>query len=495
MKETKRNFVFIISVVLTLAICLWGIVLPDSFGKAATGSMNFLTTDFGWFYAVAMTAFVVFCIWIGFFSKYKNVRLGPDDSTPDYGDLTWFAMLFSAGMGVGLVFWGVAEPLNYYLAPIGGLEAASDSAMRMAFTKSFLHWGIHPWANYSVLALALAYMQFRKGKPALVSSVFIPLIGEEKTNGWIGKLIDILAIFATAGGVATSLGLGVLQINSGMNFLAGIPETHTVQIILIVVLGLIYTATAVMGVDKGISKVCDLNIRIAIGVMILLFIVGPTVPILNNLTEGIGAYLSGIVKNTFEVGAFGDADWYKSWTTFYWAWWIAWAPFTGSFIARISRGRTIGQFVKGVMFIPAGFSVIWFAIYGTLGMKCDISIIKEAVSSTSTALFLVLKEYPLGMIVSVVMFVLICTFFITSANSATYVLGMYSEKGTLDPTNKTKIVWGVLMAALAAAMMLGSGNGLSMLQTLSIVAAFPFAFIMVAAMVALVKALKKEREE
>ena len=267
MKESKRNLVFIVSVVLTLAICLWGIILPDSFGEAASGSMNFLTTNFGWFYAVAMTAFVVFCIWIGFFSKYKNVRLGPDDSTPDYSDLTWFAMLFSAGMGVGLVFWGVAEPLNYYLAPIGGIEAASEGAMKMAFTKSFLHWGIHPWANYSVLALALAYMQFRKGKPALVSSVFIPLIGEEKTNGWIGKLIDILAIFATAGGVATSLGLGVLQINSGMHFLAGVPETHMVQLILIVVLGIIYTVTAVMGVDKGISKVCDLNIKIAIGVM------------------------------------------------------------------------------------------------------------------------------------------------------------------------------------------------------------------------------------
>lgn len=494
MKENKRNMVFMIAVLLTLAICLWGIILPDSFGAAATGSMNFLTTNFGWFYAVAMTSFVVFCIWIGFFSKYRNVRLGPDDSKPEYSDLTWFAMLFSAGMGVGLVFWGVAEPLNYYLAPIGGIESASEEAMRMAFTKSFLHWGIHPWANYSVLALALAYMQFRKGEPALVSSVFIPLLGEERVNGWIGKLIDILAIFATAGGVATSLGLGVLQINSGMNFLGGIPETHTVQLILIVVLGIIYTITAVMGVEKGISKVCDLNIRIAVGVMLLLFIIGPTVPILNNLVEGTGSYISGIISNTFAVGAFGDADWYKSWTSFYWAWWIAWAPFTGSFIARISRGRTIGQFVKGVMFIPAGFSIIWFGIYGTLGMRVDMSIIKEAVSSTSTALFLVLKEYPLGMVISVVMFVLICTFFITSANSATYVLGMYSEKGTLDPTNKTKIVWGVLMAALAAAMMLGSGNGLSMLQTLSIVAAFPFAFIMVISMYALVKALGKERE-
>jgi glycine betaine transporter len=495
MTGKKANAVFIISVILTLAISLWGILLPDSFGVAANGSMNFLTTDFGWLYAVAMTLFVVFCVWIGFFSKYKNVPLGPDGSTPEYSDVAWFAMLFSAGMGVGLVFWGVAEPLNYYLAPIGGIEAATPEAMRFAFTKSFLHWGIHPWANYSVLALALAYMQFRKGKPALVSSVFIPLIGEQRTQGGIGKLIDILAIFATAGGIATSLGLGVLQINSGMHFLAGVPETHMVQLILIIVLGIIYIATAVAGVEKGISVVSNLNIRIAIVVMILLFAVGPTVPILNNLVEGTGAYLSSLVSNTFAVGAFGDAPWYKSWTTFYWAWWIAWAPFTGSFVARISKGRTIGEFVKGVMLIPAAFSIIWFAIYGTLGMQTDLSVMKEAVASTSTALFIVLQHYPLGFIISIILFVLICTFFITSANSATYVLGMYSEEGTLNPTNKTKIIWGVLMGALAAAMMLGNDNGLSMLQTLSIVAAFPFAFIMLFSMVSLVKALASERKE
>ena len=407
-------------------------------------------------------------------------------------NLAWFSMLFSAGMGVGLVFWGVAEPLNFFVSPINGITPGSGEAMKFAFSKAFLHWGIHPWANYAVLALALAFMQFRKGKPALISSVFIPLIGEKRVNGWMGKTVDILALFATAGGVATSLGLGVLQINSGLNFLFKIPETRLVQLILIVILAVIYIATAITGIDKGISFVSNLNVKIAVAVMVVLIVVGPTVPILNNLMEGTGAYLSSIISNTFAVGAFGDSAWYRSWTIFYWAWWISWAPFTGSFIARISRGRTISEFIKGVLLLPAGFSLIWFSVFGTLGMRLDFQVAKEAISSTSTALFTVLKHYPLGVLISVVIFVLICTFFITSANSATYVLGMYSEEGTLSPTNRSKIVWGVLMAALAAAMMMASSDGLSMLQILSIVAAFPFTFIMLAAIPALLKALREE---
>lgn len=491
MKNNKVNLVFVISVILTVAISMWGIVLPESFTFAAKSSMKFLTVNFAWLYCLAMSLFVVFCVWIGFFSKYKNMRLGPDDSRPEYSDLAWFSMLFSAGMGVGLVFWGVAEPLNFFVKPIG-VEPGSRAAIGFAFSKAFLHWGIHPWANYAVLALALAYVQFRKGKPALISSVFIPLLGEERIKGWLGKLIDILALFATAAGVATSLGLGVLQINSGLNFLFQIPETHMVQVVLIIVLAVIYTATAVSGIDKGISFICDLNVKIAVAVMLLLVVVGPTVAIFNNLLEGTGAYLNNIIYNSLAVGVFTDPEWYRSWTVFYWAWWVAWAPFTGSFIARISRGRTIGEFVRGVLLLPAAFSLVWFAVFGTLGMELDMEVIKTAIASTSTALFTVLAKYPLGMLSSIILFVLISTFFITSANSATYVLGMYSEEGEMSPSNRSKIIWGVLMAALAAAMMFASADGLTMLQILSIVAAFPFTFIMIASMVSLVKGLRDE---
>jgi len=494
MKGKKLNAVFVISVIITVAICLWGIILPENFTAAANGSMSFLSTNFGWLYSVAMTLFVAYAFYMGFFSKYRHIRLGPDDSKPEYSNMAWFAMLFSAGMGVGLVFWGVAEPLNFFTAPIGGIEAGTGDAMRFAFSKAYLHWGLHPWANYVALSLSLAYMQFRKNKPALISSVFIPLVGEKVVNGWFGKIVDILALFATSAGVATSLGLGVLQINSGLNFLAGVPETRMVQIILIVILAFIYIITAVSGIDKGISFVANWNVRIAIGVMVLLVIVGPTVPILNNLFEGTGVYLNNLLAGTFEIGAFGnDQAWYSGWTIFYWAWWIAWAPFTGSFVARISRGRTIGEFAKGVMLLPAGFSLIWFGVFGTLGTNLGLETAKEAVVSTSTALFTVLSKYPLGTFISIVMFVLICTFFVTSANSATFVLGMYSEEGTLTPTNRSKIIWGVLMALLAAVMMMASDNGLNMLQILSIVAAFPFIFIMLASMAGLLKALKQEK--
>lgn len=383
--------------------------------------------------------------------------------------------------------------MNYFAVPIGGLQSGTGEAMRFAFARSFLHWGIHPWANYSVLALALAYMQFRKGQPGLISSVFIPLIGEKRARGWLGKTVDVLSVFATAAGVATSLGLGILQLNAGLHFLTGLPETALVQLFLIPFLAAVYILTAVVGIEKGMNTVSKLNIRVSMGVLLLLVVIGPTVPILNNLLEGAGAYLSSLLSMTTEVGAFGDEGWYRTWTVFYWAWWIAWAPFTGSFIARISRGRTIGEFIKGVMFLPAVFSVIWFTVFGTLGMRLDISVVKEAIKSTSTALFVVLQQYPLGTVLCAVMALLIFTFLVTASNSATYVLGMYSEGGTLHPSNRSKIIWGALIAALAAIMMLGTGNGLSMLQTLSIVAAFPFIFIMPAAMPALVKALKEEK--
>ena len=383
--------------------------------------------------------------------------------------------------------------LRRYGRRSGLLGSGTGEAMRFAFARSFLHWGIHPWANYSVLALALAYMQFRKGQPGLISSVFIPLIGEKRARGWLGKTVDVLSVFATAAGVATSLGLGILQLNAGLHFLTGLPETALVQLFLILFLAAVYILTAVVGIEKGMNTVSKLNIRFSMGVLLLLVVIGPTVPILNNLLEGAGAYLSSLLSMTTEVGAFEDEGWYRTWTVFYWAWWIAWAPFTGSFIARISRGRTIGEFIKGVMFLPAVFSVIWFTVFGTLGMRLDISVVKEAIKSTSTALFVVLQQYPLGTVLCAVMALLIFTFLVTASNSATYVLGMYSEGGTLQPSNRSKIIWGALIAALASIMMLGTGNGLSMLQTLSIVAAFPFIFIMLAAMPALVKALKEEK--
>jgi len=484
----RENRVFIISLVVVFAIVAWGLMSASSFESAANSAFSFLVGNFGWFYLLSMTLFVVFSVWIAF-SRFGKIKLGPDDSTPDYSFVSWFAMLFSAGMGIGLVFWGVAEPLNHYISPMGiegGTKAASDFAMM----KSFMHWGLHPWANYSVLALALAYMQFRKGKPGLISSIFIPLIGEERAKGWIGHTIDILAVFATVAGVATSLGLGTLQINSGLNFLFDVPETSLVQIIIVVVVTVLFMLSAVTGLDKGIKFLSNLNVSIAGILLVLSIIIGPTLLIFSNLGQGILLYAKDLVM---DVNPFGKGEWYGWWTIFYWAWWIAWAPFVGTFIARISRGRTIKEFIFGVLAAPTVASFLWFATFGSLGINAGTDVAAEAITKTETALFVVMQHYPLGSIISFVAVLLLCTFFVTSADSATFVLGMMSSDGDLNPSTQRKLVWGVIQSTLALALMLA--GGLKMLQTASIVAAFPFAFVMIFAMVSIIKALKNDSYE
>ncbi len=485
----KDNTVFNVSLIIVAIIAGWGIISPVSFGNVADSIFKGLTNYFGWFYLLVMFCFVLFVGYLAF-GKYGNVVLGPDDSKPEYSNLSWFAMLFSAGMGIGLVFWGVAEPLNHFMAPAGGLVPGSPEAADFAMFASFMHWGLHPWANYTIIALPLAYMQFRKNKPGLISSILIPLIGEGRVNGPTGKIVDILAIFATVAGVATSLGLGVLQINSGMNYLFGIPINNFVALVIIIVVTLVFVGTAVLGIEKGISLISNINIVIAGLIMLVLFLVGPTLKILNSFTNGLGQYVSGLVQDSLKISTYGDNSWLAGWRIFYWAWWIAWAPFVGVFIARISKGRKIREFVLGVTLVPALGSFIWFAIFGTTGINLGPEVAAEAIKNTETALFVVMEHIPLGSIISTVAIVLLYTFFVTSANSATFVLGMMSRNGTLDPDIKTKVLWGVIQSALAYALMLA--GGLQVLQTASITVAFPFAIVMIFAMVSLVKALQSE---
>ncbi|MGB5823246.1 MAG: BCCT family transporter [Proteocatella sp.] len=487
----KDNSVYYISLLITLMIVIWGILAPGNFEAVGNKIFGFLVKEFGWFYTLSMSSFVVFAVWIGFFSKYRNIKLGPDDSKPEYSNISWFAMLFSAGMGIGLVFWGVAEPLNHFMSPLG-VESGTALAQEFAVSKSFLHWGLHPWANYSVLALALAYMQFRKNKPGLISSIFIPLLGDNVSSTWIGKMIDILAVFATVAGVATSLGLGTYQINSGLNFLFGIPENSMIQILIVVVVTVAFMISAITGLDKGIKFLSNLNVGIAGVLIIVAFILGPSVYIINLLIEGIGLYIRDLPANSFQLGAFGNSEWYGGWTIFYWAWWIAWAPFTGTFIARISRGRTIKEFITGVLLAPTLASFIWFAVFGGMGFNLGTGVASEAIKSTSTAFFVVMREYPMGAGISIIAILLLCTFFVTSADSATFVLGMFTSNGDLNPSTKRKLVWGMVQSSLALSLMIGSKNGLQMLQTISIAAAFPFAFVMLFGMWSLLKVLKTE---
>lgn len=487
----KKNYVFSMSLILTTTIALWAIISAESFGLVSNTIFEFLTKQFGWLYMVAMLYFVVFVVVLAC-SKYGKVRLGPDDSKPEYSTVSWFAMLFGAGMGVGLVFWGISEPVSHYIST-GGTEEAAEFAMK----ASFMHWGIHPWANYAVIGLALAYFQFRKNKPAQISSIFEPLIGERRVQGKFGKTIDILAIFATVAGVTTSLGLGVLQINSGLEYLFGIPTTLLIQIVIIVVITIVYIWSAVAGIEKGIKIVSDINLYIALALMVIVFLVGPKLEIVNNFTNALGQYIGQFIPDSLNIHPYGDNSWIEGWRIFYWAWWIAWAPFVGSFIARISRGRTIRQFVVGVVGAPTMASLVWFAIFGTLGIDLGIKDIlpvetlKEIAATPEKGLFIVLKEYPLGMVLSVIALVLLCTFFVTSANSGTFVLSMFSSGGNLNPPNNKKVLWGIVQSGLAIGLLIA--GGLKPLQVISIVAAFPFIFIMVFATASLLKALKKEK--
>lgn len=470
---------------------LWRIFFPNLFSLYSSAAFLFLINKFGFFYILSVAAFVSFCIWIGFFSKYKTMKLGDDDAVPEYSFWSWVAMLFSAGMGIGLVFWAVAEPLNYFVSPLNA-EPGSPEAFRFAMNKSFLHWGLHPWAIYAILALALAFVQFRFKKPALVSSIFIPFIGEEKAKSFIGKSIDALSVCVTVIGVATSLGLGALQINSGLKFLFNINENPLTQVIIIIFITFLFLFSALTGIDRGIKILSNINIAIAILVALLCFFIGPTARILSVLVQAIGEYVNSFISNGMEMGAYSQNKWYGSWTVFYWAWWISWTPFCGTFIARISKGRTIKEFMTGVLLVPSVFSFVWFAIFGTLAINRGLDIAKDAIASVPTALFVILRTYPFGYFVSIIVVILLVTFFITSADSATFVLGIFSSGGSLEPSVKSKLVWGGIQSALAIFLMLGTKGGLEMVQIAAIVVAFPFVFIMIFSMFSIVKMLKKE---
>jgi len=494
MKKIKINIVFLTSIIITLAIVSWAILGNASFNKASNHLLLVCTKKFGWIYLVSMTFFVIFVFFIAF-SKWGNVRLGDNNSKPEYSNVSWFAMLFTAGMGVGLVFWGIAEPLSHYIVPDGNIKSGSIEAAEFAIKSSFMHWGLHPWAGYAVVGLGLAYFQFRKGCPALVSSI-VKSFSNKKQDAIIGNILDILAIFATVAGVVTSLGLGVLQINSGLNYLFGIPNNLSIQIMIIFSISIIFILSAVKGIDKGIKRLSNFNLFLAVAVMIFAIIIGPKLAMVNNLANGMGMYIDSFFRDCLKINTYGDNSWIENWRIFYWAWWIAWAPFVGIFIARISRGRTIRQFIIGGVVVPSLGSVIWFAIFGTMGIDLGINgklsqqIMEEIVTKPETGLFYVMEQYPFGKILSIVIMILLCIFFVTSADSGVFVLSMLTSEGNLNPVNKKKILWGIILILMAIGLLIA--GGLKPLQTISIVAAFPFVFVMLLICVSLWNALKRE---
>lgn len=493
MQNSKgSNTVYFVSLVIVLIMSVWGLAFSDSFGAFTAKTMSFLTTNFGWLYLLACFIFVVAALILAF-SKYGNIKLGADDSVPEFSTKSWFAMLFGAGMGIGLVFWGVAEPISHMMAP-PGLTPGSEEAVAFAIRASFKHWGFHAWANYAIIGLALGYFQYRKNHPGLISSILIPLIGEKGAEGPIGKTVDVIAVFATVAGVATSLGMGTLQINSGLNYVFGVPINSTVQIGIIAVITVLYIWTAVAGIEKGIALLGDINLYLAGSLLALTVLVGPKLLMVNTFSEGLGLYLNNFIIDSLHLNILGENGWINGWTVFYWAWWIAWAPFVGSFIARISKGRTIKEFVMGVIIAPSTASFIWFSVFGGMSFdmisKLGLETLATLPGSPETALFVVFSQYPLKTLLSGITLVLLCTFFVTSANSATFVLAMFSSNGNLNPSNQKKLIWGLVQSLLATALLLA--GGLKPLQTASLAAAFPFIFIMFAAIASIFKALSEE---
>lgn len=497
MGEKKgKNTVFYVSLIIVGIIAVWSVAFNDSFTVVANAAFKVLTTDFGWLYLISMIIFFGFIVYFAF-GKYGKIRLGSDDSRPEYSNITWFGLLFGCGMGVGLVFWGVAEPLTYYLNPTDGIEAASQASANFAFENFFMHWGILPWANYAVIGLALAYFMFRKNKKGLLSVMLEPLIGEKLANGWLGKVVDILGVFATVAGVVTSLGLGTLQINAGFNYLFGVPINLVVEIIIIIIVSFLYIGSAVSGLDKGIKIISDTNLYVAIGLLAVCFIVGPKVETLNAFVNGMGQYIGNFIPTALKINSYSDNSWFGSWRLFYWAWFIAWAPFVGVFVARISKGRSIREFVLGVVLVPTIASCIWGAVFGNLGINLGekglmaIEKLQEAVATPEVGLFVVLGQYPLGFILSLVALVSLCAFFVTSANSGVYVLSMLSTDGAINPPNGRKILWGVIQSVMAIGLLMA--GGLKPLQTISLVAAFLFIFVMLGTIAAFIKVLKEEK--
>ncbi|MDG5789482.1 BCCT family transporter [Evansella sp. AB-P1] len=492
----KLTNVFIISVIIAGAFILWGVIAPNNLDAVTSLIQGHITDQLGWFYLLAATGFLSFALFL-IVSPMGRIKLGKEGEEPEYNYLTWFSFLFTAGMGIGLVFWGVAEPLyHFYYPPTAENIETQERAAAIALRYSFFHWGLHPWAIYSVVALALAYFKFRKDSPGVLSAAFQPLLGD-RINGPLGTTINVIVVFATIFGVATSLGFGTAQISGGISNLFLIENSTFLQMLVIIVITILYMASSQTGLNKGIRILSKTNIYLAIFLMLFLLFSGPTNFIMNSFTQTIGGYIQNLVRMSFQLDTFNpESDWVEDWTIFYWAWWIAWAPFVGTFIARVSRGRTIREFIVGVIAVPTIFGALWFSVFGGTAIHLELfdnidimGVIEE--SGMEIALFTVLQEYPFGLITSGLAILLIASFFITSADSATFVLGMQTTNGSMNPPNGVKFIWGIIQS-LTAAVLLWSG-GLDALQTASIIAAFPFTIIMIFMIASLVKALRAEK--
>ncbi|TRZ35619.1 BCCT family transporter [Niallia circulans] len=490
----KVSIVFYISTAILLLLVLVGILAPAFLENVTRMVQSFITNSFGWYYLIIVSFFLVVCIYL-LFSPAGRIKLGKQDDKPEFSRISWLAMLFSAGMGIGLVFYGTAEPISHYAISSPTGEVGTEQGMKDAMRYTFFHWGIHAWAIYGLVALCLAYFTFRKGNVSLISATLKPVIGK-RAEGITGKAVDTIAVIATVLGVATTLGFGAVQINGGLSFVYGVPTNITTQFIIICIVTALFIYSALSGLGKGIQILSNANMILAGILLLLLFIIGPTLFNLNLFTDTLGSYLQNIVNMSFRIAPLNEEKrtWINNWTIFYWAWWIAWSPFVGVFIARISRGRTIKEFVAFVLFIPAVIGFLWFSVFGGTAMQLESNHMGMISGlATEESLFGVLENFPLSTTLSILAIILIGVFFITSADSGTFVLAMMTTNGSLNPSNRLKVIWGVLLAAMAL-VLLYSG-GLQALQNTMIIAALPFSIVIAIMAVSLLKSVNQEVKE
>nr|WSX49017.1 BCCT family transporter [Streptomyces sp. NBC_00974] len=490
---TPDRTVVAIGVISVLAVVAWAALGKSSFDTASSTALAWVLNNFAWLFVIAADVFLVMCVVLAI-SRFGRIRLGRDDSEPEFTNLAWIAMMFSAGMGIGLMFYGVGEPLTHYLKPppSSGAAPGTGDAARASLDYSFFHWTLTPWAIYGIAGLALAYATFRKGRGNRLSSVFVPLMGQERANGWQGKAIDLLAVFATVFGTATSLGLGALQVAKGLDITTGIEDSTTVELVIIGSLSGAFVLSAFSGLHKGVKWLSTTNVVLAGALMLFVFVLGPTVYILDVIPASVGSYLHELLPMATRTGAFTDSAWLGAWTIFYWAWWLSWAPFVGTFIARISHGRTIREFLIGVLLVPSGATVVWFCVMGGTAIRLDstgvVDMASKVKEGTEASLFAMLDALPLGTVTSWIAMLLVMTYFVTSADSASLVMGSLTSRGSLNPPTWLVVTWGVLMAAVAAVLLVA--GGLKSLQTATILVALPFVIVMLLLCWALVKELR-----
>ncbi|MFE7773601.1 BCCT family transporter [Streptomyces sp. NPDC057445] len=496
---TTDRVVFGVTAVLTLAFVVWGSVATKALERVSGRMLSGLIHNCGWAFVLAASGFVVFSLWLAV-SRYGRIPLGQDDEAPEFRTVSWIAMMFSAGMGIGLMFYGVSEPLAHFTTPPPGTHPADAAqAMATSMATTLFHWTLHPWGIYAVVGLAIAYSTYRRRRRQTVSAVFVPLIGEANAHGTGGRIIDILAIFATLFGSAASLGLGTLQIGSGVAELGWMEKTGTGLLVgIIAVLTLAFVASAVSGVEKGIQWLSNINMVLALLLLVFVFIAGPTIVVLDLLPTSIAAYfgeLPQLAGRTEASSGKGVADWLGTWTVFYWAWWISWTPFVGMFIARISRGRTIRQFVGGVILVPSAVSLCWFAVFGGTAMTLQERGRLGGEQTPEGQLFAVLQQFPLATVMSLLVMILVAIFFVSGADAASIVMGTLSQKGVLEPGRFVVVFWGLVTGAVAAVMLLvggGQGDALAGLQNLTILVAAPFVLVMIGMCVSLMRDLRHD---